>query len=100
MQSEKASQKEKSEAKGEIREDDILNLCGEKCPDTFVYSKIKLEELATCGGGVLKIIVDYPPAAENVPRSLRDEKIKYEVLSVKKNGNLFEILVRAPEVKE
>jgi|GEM_PF-1481319 len=82
--------------KEEIKEDDVLNLCGEKCPDTFVYSKIKLEELAACGGGVLKIIVDYPPAAENVPRSLRDEKIKYEVLSVKKNGNLFEILVRAP----
>ncbi len=79
--------------------DDELDLCGEKCPDTFVYAKIKLEELAYAGGGVLKIIVDYPPAAENIPRSLRTEKIKYEVIGVKPVGDLFELLVRAPAVE-
>ncbi|RMF91021.1 MAG: sulfurtransferase TusA family protein [Methanobacteriota archaeon] len=83
-----------------MTEDETLDLCGEKCPDTFVYSKIKLEELAYSGGGVLKIIVDYPPAAENIPRSLRTEKIKYEVLEVRPVGDRFELLVRAPAVKE
>ena len=28
------------------REPEVLDLKGEKCPDTFVYSKIKLEEIA------------------------------------------------------
>ena len=82
-----------------MTENDTLDLCGEKCPDTFVYAKIKLEELAYSGGGVLKIIVDYPPAAENIPRSLRTEKIKYEVLEVKPVDGLFELLVRAPAVE-
>lgn len=83
-----------------MKEDEVLDLCGERCPDTFVYSKIKLEELAYSGGGLLKIIVDYAPAAENIPRSLRTEKIKYEVLEVKASGELFELLIKAPEIKE
>jgi len=82
-------------------EDDILDLCGEKCPDTFVYAKIKLEELAYSGGGILKIVVDYPPAAENIPRSLRTEKIKYEVIEVKPSSDdTFELLVKAPKLEE
>lgn len=84
----------------EIEYDDELDLRGEKCPDTFVYSKIKLEELAEIGGGVLKIIVDYPPAVENIPRSLKDEKIKYEVLKINKKDKEYEIFVKAPALKE
>jgi tRNA 2-thiouridine synthesizing protein A len=83
-----------------MKEDEVLDLCGEKCPDTFVYTKIKLEEMAYSGGGILKIVVDHPPAAENIPRSLRTEKIKYEVIGVTPCGELFELLVRAPEVKD
>lgn len=83
-----------------MKPDDVLDLCGEKCPDTFVYSKIKLEEMAYSGGGVLKIIVDYPPAAENIPRSLRTEKIKYEVIEVKPCGEVYELLIRAPTLKD
>jgi len=80
---------------------EILDLCGEKCPDTFVYSKIKLEEIAYAGGGILKVIVDYPPAAENIPRSIRDERIAFEVLEVKNvGGDLFELLIRAPAVED
>ncbi len=80
---------------------EVLDLHGEKCPDTFVYTKIKLEELAYAGGGLLKVLVDYPPAAENIPRSLRDERIEYEVLEVKNvGGNEFELLLRAPAVKD
>ena len=83
-----------------MKPDEVLDLCGEKCPDTFVYSKIKLEEMAYSGGGVLKIIVDYPPAAENIPRSLRTEKIKYEVIEVKPCGEVYELLIRAPTLKD
>ena len=44
-------------------------------------------------GEVLKVIVDYPPATENVPRSL--EKEGNDILSVEKVGEkLWEIVVR------
>ena len=82
-------------------ETEILDLHGDKCPDTFVYTKIKLEELAYDGGGILKVLIDYPPAAENIPRSIRDERIEYEVLEVKNvGGNLFELLIRAPAITD
>ncbi len=82
----------------EVTED--LDLRGEKCPDTFVYTKIKLEELAYNGGGVLRVIVDYPPAVENIPRSIRGEEIRYELLSIKNNPDkTYELLIKAPGVK-
>lgn len=82
----------------EVEVTEVFDLRGEKCPDTFVYTKIKLEELAYSGGGILRVIVDYPPAAENIPRSLKDEKIKYEVLDVKKVDETYELLIKAPPV--
>jgi TusA-related sulfurtransferase len=47
--------------------DATLDLCGEICPFTFVRTKLALEALPF--GGVLRIVVDHPPAARNVPRS-------------------------------
>ena len=82
------------------REPEVLDLKGEKCPDTFVYSKIKLEEIAYNGGGLLKVIVDFPPAAESIPRSLREENIGYKILSVKSVGpNVYERLIEAPAAR-
>jgi tRNA 2-thiouridine synthesizing protein A len=48
-----------------------LDLKGEVCPYTFVKTKLALEELQS--GQTLRIIVDNPGSAENVPRSLRSE---------------------------
>ncbi len=79
---------------------EVLDIKGEICPNTFVYTKIKLEELAHEGGGVLKVILDNLPAVENIPRSLRNEKINYEVLEVKKVDNIYEILIRAPNAED
>jgi len=76
---------------------EILDIRGEKCPDTFVYTKIKLEELSYSGGGVLKVIVDYLPAVENIPRSLKTEKASYTLLDVKNvEGDTYELLIEAP----
>ena len=54
-----------------MRVDDELSLKGEVCPYTFVKSKLALEEMES--GQVLRVIVDNPESAENVPRSLRNE---------------------------
>lgn len=48
-------------------DDSLLDLCGETCPFTFVRTKLLLEELPL--GARLRVIVDHPPAATNVPRS-------------------------------
>lgn len=79
---------------------EVLDIQGEVCPNTFVYTKIKLEDLAYSGGGILKVILDNAPAVENIPRSLKNEKLKYEVLEVKKVDNIYEILIKAPNAED
>ena len=48
-----------------------LDLKGEVCPYTFVWSKLTLEEME--GGQILRVVVDHLPATTNVPRSLQAE---------------------------
>ena len=61
---------------------EALDLAGEVCPYTFVRAKLRLEELPI--GAELHILVDHAPAAENVPRSLKDEG--QEVVSIVREG--------------
>ena len=71
--------------------DKELNLKGKVCPYTFVESMLALEEMGV--GEVLRVIVDYAPAACEVPESLRKEG--YEILDVtKENDSDWAILVR------
>ncbi len=80
---------------------EVLDLRGEKCPDTFVYTKIKAEEMGYSGGGKLKVIVDYPPAVESIPRSLAEEGRGYKVLEVKHlGGRTYEIYIEVPAFEE
>ncbi len=79
---------------------EVLDITGEVCPNTFVYTKIKLEDMAYGGGGILKVVVDHAPAAENIPRSLKGEKLESEVLEVKKVDNTYELLIRAPNAED
>jgi TusA-related sulfurtransferase len=44
-----------------------LDLRGEICPFTFVRTRLALEALPI--GATLRVLVDHPPAARNVPRS-------------------------------
>ncbi|MDZ4383696.1 MAG: sulfurtransferase TusA family protein [Thermodesulfovibrionia bacterium] len=77
--------------KKDTKIDRVLDIKGEICPYTFVKSKLALEEMED--GEVLKVIVDYPPATENVPRSL--EKEGNEIIAVKKTGEKeWEVIVR------
>ena len=74
-----------------VRVDEELNLRGEVCPYTFVKSKLALEDLEP--GQVLRVIVDNPESAENVPRSLANEG--NEVLGVGPlGGEAWSILVK------
>ncbi|WP_457624816.1 sulfurtransferase TusA family protein [Persephonella sp.] len=75
----------------EVKIDRELDLKGEVCPFTFVKSKLILEQMEP--GQVLKVILDYKPSVENVPKSMREEG--QEVLDIKQIGdNLWEVIVR------
>lgn len=68
-----------------------LNLKGTICPDNFVKAKLALEELKT--GEVLKVIVDYAPAVEEVPKAMEFEG--HKVLEVKRiNLTDWEIIIQ------
>lgn len=54
-----------------VRVDREIDLKGEVCPYTFVKSLLALEEMEV--GQVLRVILDYLPAVENVPQSLSNE---------------------------
>ncbi len=68
-----------------------LDIRGEVCPFTFVKSKLVLEQMEK--GEVLRVIVDYQPSAESVPKSMREEG--QEVIAVNEIGqNTWEIILR------
>jgi len=68
-----------------------LDIRGEVCPFTFVKSKLVLEQMEL--GQVLRVILDYPPSVESVPKSMREEG--QEVLAVNQlDNNTWEILIR------
>ena len=68
-----------------------LDIRGEVCPFTFVKSKLVLEQMEF--GQVLRVILDYPPSVESVPKSMREEG--QEVLAVNQlDNNTWEILIR------
>jgi tRNA 2-thiouridine synthesizing protein A len=74
-----------------IRSDQELNLKGKICPYTFIESMLALEDMKP--DEVLRVIVDYPPAVCDVPRSLKNEG--YEILEVSPvNETDWAILVR------
>ncbi len=77
--------------------DKELNLKGKICPYTFIESMLALEEMNV--GEVLRVIVDFPPAVCDVPRSLKSEG--YEILDVSAiNDTDWSILVRNKELEE
>ncbi len=84
------------ERKGQVA-DQELNLKGKICPYTFIESMLALEEMEA--NQILRIIVDYPPAVCDVPRSLKNEG--YEVLEVTSVNNTdWAILVKNKDIVE
>ncbi|MBM4466618.1 MAG: sulfurtransferase TusA family protein [Chloroflexi bacterium] len=71
--------------------DQEINLKGGVCPYTFVKTKLALEMMEP--GEVLRVIVDYLPAVENVPRSVHNEG--HQVLDVSQmNDSDWAITIR------
>ena len=71
--------------------DQTLHLCGIMCPNDFVQTKLRLEEMEL--GQVLELILDDGEPMRNVPRSIKEEGQK--VIGVEKlPGNVYRLLIR------
>ena len=69
----------------------VVDLKGHQCPFTFVLTKAHLEEMDS---GILEVIVDYPPSAENIPRSVTAQDLG-EIISVEHiEGKIWQLRVR------
>ena len=74
-----------------MKPDKTISIKGEVCPYTFVKSKLAIEDMKS--GQILEIILDHPPACENVPKSMENEG--NSVISVSKiNSTDWRILIR------
>ena len=60
-----------------------LDIRGKACPMTFVYTKLILEKLNS--GDKLKVILDFPPAVENIPENCRRQDLA-KLLKIKEIG--------------
>ena len=79
-----------------IQIDKELTLKGKVCPYTFLETMLALEDMEI--GDVLRVIVDYPPAVCDVPKSLKNEG--YEILDVSPmNETDWAIVVKNTEFK-
>jgi tRNA 2-thiouridine synthesizing protein A len=50
-----------------------LDIKGKVCPMTFVYTKLALEKMIA--GEILEVTLDFPAAIENVPASVKRQKL-------------------------
>ncbi|MFX1320480.1 MAG: sulfurtransferase TusA family protein [Promethearchaeota archaeon] len=57
-----------------------LDIRGKVCPMTFVYTKLKLEELDR--GDILEVLLDFPAALKNIPENCKRQSLA-ELLEIK-----------------
>lgn len=53
---------------GDVKIDKKLDIRGEVCPYTLVKSKLGVESIEV--GQVIEIILDYPEAADSIPKAM------------------------------
>ncbi|MDA8387984.1 MAG: sulfurtransferase TusA family protein [Nitrospiraceae bacterium] len=77
--------------RNEVKPSMKIDIRGLVCPYTFVKAKLAVEEMEV--GQVLEIVLDYPGAAANIPRSMEEHGQK--VLKVDRTGeNQWVIFIR------
>ncbi len=73
-----------------LKVDKEIDIRGLVCPYTFVKAKLAVEELQV--GQTLRVLLDWPEAAHNIPRSMAEHGQK---LSVKQlDEKQWEIIIK------
>ncbi len=73
-----------------IKPRETLNLEKVACPNNFVRTKLKLEEMEQ--GQVLEVILDDGEPIKNVPRAVKEEG--HEIMKVEKLDNKWRLLIK------
>lgn len=74
----------------QIKPDKNLDLQGVSCPNNFVKTKLKLEEMNS--GEILEITLDDGEPIKNVPRAVKEEG--HQILDVEKINNHWKLLIK------
>ena len=71
-----------------------LDIRGKVCPMTFVYTKLKLEEMKS--GELLKVMLDFPAAVDSVPANCKRQKIgeTLEIETLDTEKKTWRLLIR------
>ena len=77
----------------EVRVDERIDLSGVICPNNFVKTKLKLEEMQA--GQILEVILDEGEPIKNVPGAVKEEG--HQILKVEKIGKYWRLLIRKHE---
>ncbi len=74
----------------EINIDERIDLCGVVCPNNFVKTKLKLEQMEK--GQILEVVLDDGEPIRNVPRAVKEEG--HKILKVEKVAGFYKILIK------
>ncbi|MEK7238613.1 MAG: sulfurtransferase TusA family protein [Nitrospirota bacterium] len=80
----------------DINIDKKINIKGVVCPYTLVKSKLAMEELKV--GQILEILLDYPEAADSIPKAMLN--YGHTVLKVEKINSTDWIIKIRKEVED
>ncbi len=73
-----------------VKPNEKLDVLGEICPYPQLYTKKKLEKMAS--GKVLEVLTDHPPAAEEtIPGYCKEMNYPY---LVEKDGPIYKIVIK------
>ncbi|OGP64146.1 MAG: hypothetical protein A3K22_01360 [Deltaproteobacteria bacterium RBG_16_42_7] len=80
----------------DVHIDKKLNIKGAVCPYTLVKSKLAMEEIEV--GQILEILLDYPEAAQSIPKAMLN--YGHSVLKVEKINSTDWIVQVRKEVED
>ena len=71
-----------------------IDIRGKKCPMTFVYTKIALENLEK--DDILEVILDFPPAIKNVPNSCKIQGLAdlIDLVQMKSDEKIWKLILK------
>lgn len=84
----------KNEKKKENPTTKKLDIRGKLCPMTFIYTKLALEEMNN--GEFLEVLVDYPPAVENIPYSCKRQDLAelFDIKEIDSDKKFWQLILR------
>lgn len=71
-----------------------LDIRGRVCPMTYVYTKLKLEEMKS--GEILEVILDFPGAIKNIPKSAKQQNLgdTVEIREIDSEKKMWVLLIK------